>query len=73
MRKNNARMESICISTRAMTKYKITWERKQRGKKLDYKRETEIESSREPKVGEGRMLLVEPPIHEYISKVERVG
>jgi hypothetical protein len=56
-----------------MAKYKITWERKQRGQKLDYKRETEIESNREPKVGEGRMLLVDPPIHEYISKVEKVG
>ena len=55
-----------------MAKYKIIWERRQRGKKLDYKREEEIESNREPKVGEGKILLVDPPIHEYISKVEKL-
>ena len=56
-----------------MKKYKIYWKRIQRGEHLDYIRESIIESKIEPKIGQGRMLLVEPPIREYISKVEIIN
>ena len=55
-----------------MIKYKIKLERTQRGEKLDWKKEEIIECSTPPKVGEGRALLVDPPIFETIVSVEIV-
>tara|TARA_R110000822_G_scaffold91133_4_gene210281 strand:+ start:303 stop:476 length:174 start_codon:yes stop_codon:yes gene_type:complete len=55
-----------------MDKYKIKLERTQRGKKLDWTNELIVECSRSPKVGEGKSLLVDPPIYETIVSVEKV-
>ena len=56
-----------------MTKYKLTWERSQRGKVItDWKKETIVESERQPKLGEGKILTVYPPIYEYITNVEEI-
>jgi hypothetical protein len=55
-----------------MGKYKVKMVRTQRGKKLDWEREKIVESSRKPRIGEGRMLMVDPPIHETIESVEEV-
>lgn len=55
-----------------MTKYKIKLERTQRGKKLDWENELIVECSIPPKVGEGKVLLVDPPIFETIVSVEEV-
>ena len=55
-----------------MDKYKIKLERTQRGKKLDWTNELIVECSRPPKVGEGKALLVDPPIYETIVSVEKI-
>lgn len=55
-----------------MPKYKIKWGRTQRGKKLDWEKETIVESNRPPKIGEGKALLVDPPIYEIIVSVEKL-
>ncbi len=55
-----------------MDKYKIKLERTQRGKKLDWGNELIVECSRPPKVGEGKALLVDPPIYETIVSVEKI-
>ena len=55
-----------------MDKYKIKLERTQRGKKLDWTNELIVECSRIPKVGEGKALLVDPPIYETIVSVEKI-
>ena len=56
-----------------MKKYKIKLQRKQRGVVLDWSRERIIESNRKPELGEGKTLLVSPPIYETIVSVEEVG
>jgi hypothetical protein len=55
-----------------LKKYKVKFERIQRGKKLDWEHETVIESYVRPRIGEGRQLLVDPPIHELIVSVEEL-
>ena len=55
-----------------MGKYKIKLERTQRGEKLDWEKEQIVECSRPPKIGEGKALLVDPPIFETIVSVEEV-
>ena len=56
-----------------MNKYKLTWERSQRGKAIpDWKKETIVESETQPKLGEGKMLTVYPPVYEYITNVEKI-
>jgi hypothetical protein len=55
-----------------LSKYKIKMERTQRGKKLDWENEVIVECSRPPKAGEGRALLVDPPIFETIVSVEEI-
>ena len=56
-----------------MNQYRVTWSREQRGELLEYSETQIIESYNEPKVGEGKMLLCNPPIREYISKVECIN
>lgn len=53
-----------------MKKYKVKLERIQEGKKLDWEREVEIETSIPPKVGSGQFLLVDPPILQRIVSIE---
>ena len=55
-----------------MPKYKIKLERTQRGKKLDWEKEQIVECGRPPKIGEGKTLLIDPPIFETIVNVEEV-
>lgn len=55
-----------------MSKYKIKLERTQRGKKLDCSKEQIVECSIPPKIGEGKALLVDPPIFETIVSVEEI-
>lgn len=55
-----------------MKKYKVTFERKRNGKKLDWSKDIFIETSRVPKVGEGQVLMCHPPIIETIFSVEEV-
>ena len=55
-----------------MDKYKIKLERTQRGKKLDWTKELIVECIKSPKVGEGKALLVDPPIYETIVSVEKI-
>lgn len=55
-----------------MSKYKIKLERTQRGEKLDWEKELIIECALPPKVGEGKALLVDPPIFETIVSVEEI-
>lgn len=55
-----------------MSKYKIKLERTQRGEKLDWEKEEIVECSRPPKIGEGKTLLVDPPIFEIIVSVEEL-
>ena len=55
-----------------MKKYKIKLQREQRGVVLDWSKEQIIESNRKPEVGEGRTLLVSPPIYETIVSIEEV-
>lgn len=52
-------------------KYKLTIHRTQRGELLS--EETLIvESFLKPKVGEGKALMVDPPIYETVVKVEEL-
>lgn len=55
-----------------MKLYKVTLKREQGGKKLDWHKETLVETNRPPKVGEGRALLMEPPIYETVTEVEEI-
>ena len=55
-----------------MGKYKVKLERIQRGEKLDWEKELIVECSRPPKVGEGKTLLIDPPIFEVIVSVEEI-
>lgn len=55
-----------------MKKYKIKLQRTQRGKMLDWAEERVVECSRPPQIGEGRALLIEPPIFETIIEVEEI-
>lgn len=56
-----------------MTKYKIRLERWRDGKKLDWSNERIVETTYfPPKIGEGNMLLVYPPIEERIVSVEEI-
>ena len=55
-----------------MQQYKIKLERTQNGKKLDWSKELIVESNIPPKVGDGRALLVDPPIQETIISVEEI-
>lgn len=57
-----------------MAKYKIKLERTQRGEKLNWENELIVECSRirPPKGGEGKVLLVDPPIFETIVSVEEI-
>ena len=53
--------------------YKITLHRLQRGKQLlDWEQQLIIESTITPKVGDGRLLLVDPPISEQVASVQRL-
>ena len=52
-----------------MKKYKVKLGRTQNGKKLDWEKEEVIQTSFPPKVGDGKVLLVDPPIFETITKV----
>lgn len=52
-----------------MKKYKIKLGRTQNGKKLDWEKEEVIQTSIPPKVGDGKALLVDPPIFETITEV----
>lgn len=57
-------------------KYEIKWERTQRGKKIDWEKTEIIEyngwEAGKPKVGEGKALLVDPPIYETIVSVREI-
>ena len=54
-----------------LSKYKLTIHRTQRGELLS--EETLIvESLLKPKVGEGKALMVDPPIYETVVKVEEL-
>ena len=55
-----------------MAKYRIKMERTQRGKKLDWKEIIIVECSIPPKIGEGKALMVDPPIFETIVSVEKI-
>jgi hypothetical protein len=55
-----------------MDKYKIKLERTQRGKKLDWTNKLIVECISPPKVGQGKALLVDPPIYEKIVSVEKI-
>lgn len=55
-----------------MKRYKIKLERTQNGKKLDWSNELMVDSNIPPKVGDGRTLLVDPPIQETIVSVEEI-
>ena len=57
---------------KVMKKYKIKLERTQRGKKVDWAKEEVVECSTPPRIGEGKALLVDPPIFETIVSVEEV-
>lgn len=56
-----------------MDKFKITWERSRDGViDKDWSKKETVEAYMKPKVGDGRCLLVIPPIYEYIIKVEEL-
>jgi hypothetical protein len=55
-----------------MKRYKIKLERTQNGKKLNWSNELMVDSNIPPKVGDGRALLVDPPIQETIVSVEEI-
>ena len=55
-----------------MRKFKVTLERTQRGKELDWGNEVVMESGVPPKVGFITALLIDPPIYEKIIKVEEI-
>ena len=55
-----------------MNKYIIKLERVQRGKKLDWSKELTVECKKTPKVGEGSVLLIDPPIYETIVDVKKI-
>ena len=55
-----------------MKTYKIKWQRVQRGVKLDWEREDIIVSDKEPKIGEGKVLTVDPSIFETICEVKEI-
>jgi DNA ligase 1 len=56
-----------------MGKYLIKLERRQNGIPLDWSSTKIIETSITPKIGEGKALLVDPPIYETISEVTELG
>jgi hypothetical protein len=58
--------------TLIMPKYKVKMVRTREGKKLDWEREKIVESAIIPRIGEGRVLMVYPPIRETIESVEEV-
>ena len=55
-----------------MAFYKITLHRFQRGSKLDWEQEVIIQSTLPPKLGQGNLLLVHPPISEQVASVQRL-
>ena len=59
-------------NNKTMAKYKITLSKKQRGKKIGKDKTLEIDCLIPPKIGEGRMLAVHPPIIETITKIEKI-
>ena len=52
-------------------KYKITIERKQRDKIIGVEIKI-ITSNYKPRIGEGKALLIDPPIYETIIEVEEI-
>lgn len=55
--------------TTNMKEYWVRLQRMQRGEMLDWTQTTIIETRHPPKIGEGRQLLVDPPIHETIAEI----
>lgn len=55
-----------------MAFYKLTLHRFQRNKRLDWEQQLIIESTKTPKVGEGKALTVDPPIYEQVVSVQRL-
>ena len=52
-------------------KYKITIEQKQRDKIIGVEIKI-INSNRKPRIGEGKVLLIDPPIYETIIAVKEI-
>lgn len=52
-------------------KYKIIIERKQRGKNIGVEIKI-ITSNYKPRIGESKVLLIDPPIYETIIEVEEI-
>ena len=55
-----------------MKKYEITIERKQRGQVLDTKKII-VESNVKPRIGDGKVLTVDPPIYETVIDVKEIN
>jgi hypothetical protein len=55
-----------------MAMYRITLQRVQSGRKLDWTKSFDIELSSPPKIGDGHALLVDPPIYETVEKFEKL-
>lgn len=54
-----------------LKKYELTFERRQKGKVIgNYS--IEVETSIPPRLGDGRTLLIDPPIHETITEIKEI-
>ncbi len=52
-------------------KYSLTFERKQRGKVIG-SYSIEVETAIKPRLGDGRTLLIDPPIYETITEIKEL-